>query len=107
MAEPKYWPPTREGVSFDPFGEVVVPGKPRSWSLHRYYSTYDQDPMTVWIVHADGGRVRYFVAGPVSARAVVRSLRPGDVHLIEWGRTERPGPHRFPAELVERAARSS
>lgn len=103
MAHEKYWPPTREGVHVDPFGEVTVPERKRSWSQHRYYSTYDRDVMTVWILHADGGRVRYYVGGPVSARAVINNLRPGAVHLVEWGRTERPEPQRFPLELIERA----
>lgn len=94
--------PSREGVVIDRFGEITVPPKPRSWSQRRYYETYDEDVVTIWMLYPDGARAVFTVRGPLSARAVIRGLRPGAMHLVHWGRRPEGKPV-FPEELVERA----
>jgi hypothetical protein len=94
--------PSRDGVVIDPFGDITVPDKPRSWPKWRYLATYDEDPVTVWMLYTDGARAVFTVRGPLSARAVVRSLRPGTLHLAQWGRRAEGKPI-FPMELVDHA----
>lgn len=93
--------PTREGVTVDPFGDVTVPDKPKSWSQRRYRETYDADPMTIWVAYLDGGRAVFTAGGPLSARALLRGLHL-NVHLVRWGLPPE-GASRMPAELLERA----
>ena len=94
--------PSREGVEIDQFGDVTVPAKPRSWSMRRYLETYDEDRITVWVLHADGARAVFTVRGPLSARALIHGLRSGSLHLVHWGRYPEGKPV-FPVELLERA----
>jgi hypothetical protein len=94
--------PTREGVVIDPFGGIIVPDKPRSWSQRRYLETYDEDAVTIWMLDTSGARSVFTVRGPLSARAVLRSLRPGTLHFAHWG--HRPeGKPEFPIELETHA----
>ncbi|QYN40991.1 hypothetical protein K1T35_47475 (plasmid) [Pseudonocardia sp. DSM 110487] len=72
--------------------------------MRRYRATYDEDPLTVWVLYADGGRAQYVARGPLSARALIAGLGAGAVHMLHWGRPPE-GMRLFPAALVERAER--